>query len=236
MRKDPPFNAEFVTTTWLLEQAEREGAKVFNKPAAIRDHNEKFSIAQFSQFIAPTVVSRNAAHLLAFLDEHPNAVAKPLDGMGGESVFRLQKDDPNVGVILESLTQHGHKTAMVQQYIPEIAQGDKRVLLIAGKPVPYALARIPKQGEHRGNLAAGGTGVARELSVQDATIANTLGPELHRRGLILVGLDIIGSTLTEVNVTSPTCFREITDQTGLDVADIFIRAIECQVRTNSVSV
>lgn len=226
MRKDPPFDAEFVSSTWLLEQAEREGARVFNKPSAIRDHNEKFTIAQFAQFIVPTLVSRNADQLRGFLADHPDAIAKPLDGMGGSSIFRMKAGDPNVGVILETLTQHGQKTAMIQQYIPDIVDGDKRVLLIAGQPVPYALARLPKAGEHRGNLAAGGTGRAQPLSEHDLHIAHTLGPELIKRGLMLVGLDVIGRNLTEVNVTSPTCFREIMDQTGFPVADTFVQAIE----------
>ncbi|MFN7834707.1 MAG: glutathione synthase [Burkholderiaceae bacterium] len=226
MRKDPPFDAEFIAATWLLEQACREGARVFNAPAAIRDHNEKFSIAQFAEFIVPTIVSRDPAQLRAFLDEHPDAIAKPLDGMGGHSIFRLQRADPNAGVILETLTQYGRRSAMVQRYIPEIVEGDKRVLLIAGQVVPYALARIPKNGEHRGNLAAGGTGRAQPLSAGDQRIAERLAPELWRRGLLLVGLDIIGSHLTEVNVTSPTCFREIMEQTGFDVAGQFMRAVE----------
>lgn len=229
MRKDPPFDAEFVTSTWLLEQAEREGARVFNKPSAIRDHNEKFSIAQFPQFVVPTLVSRNADQLRAFLDTWPDAIAKPLDGMGGSSIFRMTKGDPNTGVILETLTQHGQKTAMIQRYIPEIVDGDKRVLLINGEPVPYCLARLPKAGEHRGNLAAGGTGRAQPLSETELAIARTLGPVLKARGLMLVGLDVIGSNLTEVNVTSPTCFREIMDQTGYDVAGQFVSAIEAAV-------
>ena len=226
MRKDPPFDSEYFYATHLLEQAEREGARVFNKPSAIRDHNEKFSIAQFPQFVVPTLVSRNADQLRAFLDTWPDAIAKPLDGMGGSSIFRMKAGDPNVGVILETLTQHGQKTAMIQQYIPDIVDGDKRVLLIAGQPVPYALARLPKAGEHRGNLAAGGTGRAQPLSEHDLHIAHTLGPELIKRGLMLVGLDVIGRNLTEVNVTSPTCFREIMDQTGFPVADTFVQAIE----------
>ncbi|MCQ8895481.1 glutathione synthase [Limnobacter humi] len=226
MRKDPPFDAEFVTSTWLLEQAEREGARVFNKPSAIRDHNEKFTIAQFSQFVVPTLVSRNADQLRGFLEEHPDAIAKPLDGMGGSSIFRMTKGDPNTGVILETLTEHGRKTAMIQRYIPEIVDGDKRVLLIDGEPVPYCLARLPKEGEHRGNLAAGGTGRAQPLSDTDRQIAETLGPILKDRGLLLVGLDVIGRNLTEVNVTSPTCFREIMDQTGFNVAEMFVQAIE----------
>lgn len=226
MRKDPPFDAEFVTSTWLLEQAEREGARVFNSPRAIRDHNEKFSIAQFEQFVVPTLVSRNADELREFLAHHPDAIAKPLDGMGGSSIFRMRQGDPNVGVILETLTQHGQKTAMIQRYIPEIVDGDKRVLLINGEPVPYALARLPKEGEHRGNLAAGGTGRAQPLSQTDLAIAHALGPVLKARGLLLVGLDVIGTNLTEVNVTSPTCFREIMDQTGFPVAQTFVKAVE----------
>lgn len=226
MRKDPPFDAEFVTATWLLEQAEREGARVFNSPRAIRDHNEKFTIAQFEEFVVPTLVSRNAAQLRSFLDQYPDAIAKPLDGMGGTSIFRLKKGDQNIGVILETLTDYGRKTAMIQRYIPEIVEGDKRVLLINGEPVPYCLARLPKEGEHRGNLAAGGTGRAQPLSESDWHIARTLGPELKKRGLLLVGLDIIGKNLTEVNVTSPTCFREIMDQTGFPVADTFVQAVD----------
>lgn len=230
MRKDPPFDAEFVTATWLLEQAEREGARVFNSPRAIRDHNEKFSIAQFEQFVVPTLVSRNATQLRSFLDRYPDAIAKPLDGMGGTSIFRMKKGDFNVGVILETLTDYGRKTAMIQRYIPEIVDGDKRVLLINGEPVPFCLARLPKEGEHRGNLAAGGTGRAQPLSDSDLNIARELGPVLKARGLLLVGLDIIGSNLTEVNVTSPTCFREIMDQTGFPVADTFVQAVEAALQ------
>lgn len=229
VRKDPPFDSEFVTTTWLLEQAEREGAKIFNKPAAIRDHNEKFTIAQFGEFVAPTLVSRDPVRLREFLGKHGDAVAKPLDGMGGRSIFRLKKDDQNVGVILETLTDFGKKTAMIQRYIPEIVAGDKRILLIDGEPVPYALARLPKEGEHRGNLAAGGTGRAQPLSNTDQAIARAIGPEMKKRGLMLVGLDVIGECLTEVNVTSPTCFREIMDQTGFPVADTFVMAIEAAI-------
>lgn len=229
MRKDPPFDSEFVASTWLLSQAEIEGAKVFNSPSAIRDHNEKFTIAQFSKHVVPTVVSRDPQILRNFLAQYPDAIAKPLDGMGGTSIFRIQKGDPNVGVILETLTQYGSKTAMVQRYIPEIVDGDKRILLINGEPVPYALARLPKEGEHRGNLAAGGTGRAQPLSENDKLIAAELGPILVKRGLMLVGLDVIGNHLTEVNVTSPTCFREIQDQTGFPVADTFVQAIEKQM-------
>lgn len=222
MRKDPPFDAEFVAATWLLEQAGREGALVLNKPSALRDHNEKFSIAQFQAFTVPTLVTRRAHDVREFVQAHGLAILKPLDGMGGESIFRLQQGDPNIGVILETVTQKGQRTVMVQRYIPEIADGDKRVLLIAGEPVPYALARLPKEGEHRGNLAAGGTARAQPLSERDREIATTLGPVLFERGLFLVGLDVIGDFLTEVNVTSPTCFREIEMQTGFDVAGLFI--------------
>ncbi|NJM32888.1 MAG: glutathione synthase [Limnobacter sp.] len=226
MRKDPPFNAEFVAATWLLEQAEREGARVFNSPRAIRDHNEKFTIAQFPQFVVPTLVSRQAGPLRGFLEQYPDAIVKPLDGMGGSSIFRLRQGDQNIGVILETLTQHGQRTAMIQRYIPEITEGDKRILLIDGEPVPYALARLPKAGEHRGNLAAGGTGRAQPLSEHDWHIARTLGPALAQRGLLLVGLDVIGNSLTEVNVTSPTCFREIQDQTGCMVSELFVDAVQ----------
>lgn len=226
MRKDPPFTAEFVASTWLLEQAEREGARVFNKPSAIRDHNEKFTIAQFPRFVVPTLVSRNPGQLREFVEHYPDAIVKPLDGMGGSSIFRLKKGDQNIGVILETLTDHGSRTAMIQRYIPEIVDGDKRILLIDGQPVPYALARLPKEGEHRGNLAAGGTGRAQPLSPTDLEIAHAIGPVVQSRGLMLVGLDVIGNNLTEVNVTSPTCFREIMDQTGFPVADTFVKAIE----------
>lgn len=222
MRKDPPFDAEYVTSTWLLEQAQREGARVVNHPAAIRDHNEKFTIAQFQQFIAPTLVTRSVQAARAFAVEHRSTILKPLDGMGGRSVFRLEAADPNSGVILETLSGGGKSTLMVQKFIPEIIDGDKRVLLINGRPVPYALARVPQAGDHRGNLAAGGLARAQPLTQRDLEIANALGPELLGRGLFLVGLDIIGSYLTEVNVTSPTCFREIHSQTGFDVAGFFV--------------
>ena len=226
MRKDPPFDVEYVTSTWLLEQAQREGARVFNEPRALRDHSEKFAIAQFSQFVAPTLVSRSTTELQRFIDEHADVVLKPLDGMGGQSIFRITDSDPNRNVIIETLSVRGGRTVMAQRYIPEIREGDKRVLVIAGKPVPYCLARIPKPGESRGNLAAGGTGVARPLAPRDLQIAEALGPELARRGLLLVGLDVIGDFLTEINVTSPTCFQEITQQTGFSVAGMFMDALE----------
>jgi glutathione synthase len=225
MRKDPPFDMEYLYSTYLLEAAEREGARVFNRPRAIRDHNEKLAIGRFAQFIAPSLVTREPAELQAFVDAEGDVIVKPLDGMGGTSIFRVRRDDPNRNAILEAVGQQGARTVMVQRYLPEISEGDKRVLLIAGEPVPYSLARIPKAGETRGNLAAGGRGVARELSARDREIAATLGPALWAEGLLLVGLDVIGACLTEVNVTSPTCFVEIAEQTGFDVAGMFADAL-----------
>ena len=226
MRKDPPFDLEYVTSTWLLSAAVREGARVFNAPGAIRDHNEKLAIAEFPRFVAPTLVAREPQRLHAFIDAQRDVVLKRLDVMGGENIFRVRADDPNRNVIVELMAQGGARSVMVQRYIPEIRDGDKRILLIDGKPVPHCLARIPKAGESRGNLAAGGTGVAQPLSARDRDIAAALGPKLAARGLLLVGLDVIGDYLTEVNVTSPTCFREIQDQTGFDVAGMFLDALE----------
>ena len=225
MRKDPPFDMEYVYATYLLEAAEREGARVFNRPRAIRDHNEKLAITRFAEFIAPTLVSRDAERIGDFIDVHTDVILKPLDGMGGTSIFRIRGDDPNRNVIIETLTHHGERTVMAQRYIPEIVDGDKRVLLIGGEPVPYALARIPKPGETRGNLAAGGRGEARPLTAREREIATALGPVLRAEGLLVVGLDVIGGRLTEVNVTSPTCFVEITQQTGFDVAAMFADAL-----------
>jgi glutathione synthase len=226
MRKDPPFDMEYVYSTYLLEVAEQRGARVVNRPRAIRDHNEKMAIARFGRFTAPTLVTRREDLIRAFLAEHGDVILKPLHGMGGSSIFRVRESDPNLNVIIETLTANGQQTIMIQRYIPEIRDGDKRVLLIAGKPVPYALARIPKPGETRGNLAAGGTGVARPLSARDREIAETLAPVLHAEGLLLVGLDVIGDYLTEVNVTSPTCFQEIMQQTGFNVAGMMVDALE----------
>lgn len=231
MRKDPPFDQGYLTATWLLEMAEREGARVFNRPSALRDFNEKLAIARFPDFIAPTLVSADAGQIRAFLAEHGDIIVKPLDAMGGAGIFRLRPGDPNLGAILETATRHGAETVMAQRYLPEIVDGDKRVLVIDGEPVPYCLARIPAEGETRGNLAAGGTGVARPLSARDREIAEALGPTLKAAGLLLVGLDVIGDRLTEVNVTSPTCFREITDQTGFDVAAAFLDALESRLRS-----
>jgi glutathione synthase len=226
MRKDPPFDMEYVYSTYLLELAQDQGARVFNHPRAIRDCNEKMTIARYPQFTAPTLVTRDVGLIHGFLAEHGDIILKPLDGMGGTSVFRVQGRDPNLNVIIETLTEYGRRTIMAQRYIPAIVDGDKRILLIGGKPAPYALARIPKAGETRGNLAAGGTGVARALSPRDREIAETLAPQLHALGLLLVGLDVIGDYLTEVNVTSPTCFQEITEQTGFNVAGMMIDALE----------
>ena len=226
MRKDPPFDSEYFYATHLLEQAEREGARVFNKPRALRDHPEKLAILEFANFISPTLVTRDAQAIRAFHAQHRDIILKPLDGMGGMGIFRVKDDALNLGGIIETLNRDGAQTVMVQKFIPAIAQGDKRVLVIGGKPVPYCLARIPQGGEVRGNLAAGGKGVAQALSARDREIAEALGPTLFARGLLLVGLDVIGDCLTEVNVTSPTCFQEITDQTGCDVAQLFLEALE----------
>jgi glutathione synthase len=226
MRKDPPFDSEYFYATHLLGQAEREGARVFNKPSALRDHPEKLAILEFPQFIGPTLVTRSEADVKAFHAEHRDIILKPLDGMGGMGIFRVGADGLNLGSIIETLNLGGAQTLMVQKYLPEISQGDKRVLVIGGEPVPFSLARIPQGTEIRGNLAAGGKGVAQPLSARDREIAGALGPLLAARGLLLVGLDIIGSCLTEINVTSPTCFVEITQQTGFHVARRFVDALE----------
>jgi glutathione synthase len=229
MRKDPPFDSEYFYATHLLEQAEREGAKVFNKPAALRDHPEKLAILEFEQFISPTLVTRSAEAIRAFHAQHRDIILKPLDGMGGMGIFRVKDDGLNLGAIIETLNRDGAQTVMVQKFIPAIDKGDKRVLVIGGQVVPYCLARIPQGGEVRGNLAAGGKGVAQAISARDQEIAEALGPILAKRGLLLVGLDVIGDCLTEVNVTSPTCFQEIFDQAGFDVAAMFIDALEAAV-------
>lgn len=226
MRKDPPFDMEYLYSTHLLEFAQKQGARVFNSGAAIRNHPEKLAITEFAHFTSPTVVTRDMARLRAFHAKHHDVIVKPLDGMGGTGIFRLQKTEPNLGAILETLTDNGQQTIMAQRYIPEIVAGDKRILIIDGEPVPYALARIPLAGETRGNLAAGGRGVAQPLTERDTEIARELGPRLAERGLLLVGLDVIGDYLTEVNVTSPTCFVEITEQTDFNVAEAFATALE----------
>ncbi len=226
MRKDPPFDSEYFYATHILSQAEREGAKVFNQPSALREHPEKLALMEFAQWTTPTLVTRQPEAIRAFHDQYQDIILKPLDGMGGMGIFRVRTDGLNLGSIIETLNREGTTSVMVQKFVPEIAQGDKRVLVIGGKPVPYALARIPQGNEVRGNLAAGGKGVAKPLTDRDREIAHAIGPTLAARGLLLVGLDIIGDCLTEVNVTSPTCFREITDQTGFDVAVMFMDALE----------
>ena len=233
MRKDPPFDMEYIYSTYLLELAEAEGLKVFNKPSAIRDHNEKLSIARYPEFIAPTIVTRNLSAIKSFIKDHDQVILKPLDGMGGSSIFRTSENDPNLGVILETLSGVSRESIMAQRFIPEISEGDKRVLLIDGKPAEYALARIPQGQDHRGNLAAGGKGKAMPLTDREREIANTIGPGLASRGLLLVGLDVIGGFLTEVNVTSPTCMREIHEQTGFNVAGMFIDALEQKIQNKN---
>lgn len=209
MRKDPPFDTEYIYATYMLERAEEQGVLIVNKPQSLRDANEKLFTAWFSEFTPETIVTRDANRIRAFHQAKGDIILKPLDGMGGTSIFRVKQDDPNLGVIIETLTQYGNQYAMAQAFIPEITKGDKRILVVDGEPVPYALARIPKKGETRGNLAAGGSGVAQPLSDSDWKIARAIGPELKKRGLIFVGLDVIGDKLTEINVTSPTCIREI---------------------------
>ncbi|MGB8339763.1 MAG: glutathione synthase [Burkholderiales bacterium] len=226
MRKDPPFNMEYIYSTYLLELAEQQGARIYNRPSAIRDYNEKLSTAKFPQFTPPTLVTRQADLLRAFIIEHEDAILKPLDGMGGTGIFRLHKTDHNINVIIETLTQFGTRTIMAQRYIPEISKGDKRILVIDGKPADFALARIPKDGETRGNLAAGGKGIAQKLLPRDREIAEAIGPKLRDEGLMLVGLDVIGDYLTEINVTSPTCMQEIFLQTGYNSAALMIDALE----------
>ena len=226
MRKDPPFDSEYFYATHLLEQAEREGARVFNKPRALRDHPEKLAIMEFPQFIGPTLVTRDPQDIQRFHAEHGDIILKPLDGMGGMGIFRVGPDGLNLGSITETLNRHGAQSVMVQKFLPEITEGDKRVLVIGGKPVPFCLARIPQGSEVRGNLAAGGKGAARPLSARDWEIAEALGPVLHSRGLLLAGVDVIGDCVTEINVTSPTCFQEIYDQTGCNVAFLFVDALE----------
>jgi glutathione synthase len=226
MRKDPPFDMEYVYSTYLLELAEQQGARIINRPRAIRDYNEKMAIARFPRFTAPSLVTRKEGVIREFIAEHRDIILKPLDGMGGVSVFRVHDGDQNLNVIIETLTHYGRRTVMAQRFIPEISDGDKRVLVIGGEPVPYSLARIPKKGETRGNLAAGGTGVARELTARDREIAEAMGPRFVEDGLMLVGLDVIGDYLTEVNVTSPTCFQEITEQTGFNVAGMMLDQLE----------
>lgn len=226
MRKDPPVDLEYVYSTYLLELAQQQGATVLNRPQSVLEWNEKLAVAQFPEFAPPFLVTRQMTLIREFLAQHSDIVVKPLDGMGGAGVFRIKTDDPNIGVILETATHFGGRTVMAQRYIPEIKEGDKRILMINGEVVPYCLARIPRPGETRGNLAAGGTGVAQPLSKRDLQIAKALGPVLREKGLFLVGLDVIGEYLTEINVTSPTCMVEIVAQTDCDPASIFVDALE----------
>ena len=229
MRKDPPFDTEFIYATYMLERAEEEGVLIVNKPQSLRDANEKLFTAWFSEFTPETIVTRDAKRIRAFHQLKQDIILKPLDGMGGTSIFRVKKDDPNVGVIIETLTSYGQQYAMAQAFIPEITQGDKRILVVDGEPVPFALARIPMKGETRGNLAAGGSGVAQPLSESDWKIARAIGPELKKRGLIFVGLDVIGDKLTEINVTSPTCIKEIEAAFDVDITGMLMDAIEARV-------
>jgi len=226
MRTDPPFDIEYLNTTWLLSAAARQGAKVLNDPTAVRDHSEKLSITEFPELIPPTLVTRELSAVEEFHQTHRDIVIKPLDGMGGMGVFRVGPDGLNLASIVETLGENGSRTLMIQRFLPEIARGDKRVLLIGGEIVPFSLARIPQGNEIRGNLAAGGKGVAMPLTEAEKKIAERLAPILNRRGLFLVGLDLIGGYLTEINVTSPTCFVEITEQSGFDVAQFFLKALE----------
>ena len=228
MRKDPPFNQEYLYSTLLLELAEKQGARVVNRARSLRDYNEKLSTAKFPQFTPPTLVTQSMARIHAFIDEHKDVIVKKLDGMGGTSIFRVRADDPNRNAIIEVQTIDGAETIMAQRYIPDIVKGDKRVLVIDGKVVPFCLARIPKAGETRGNLAAGGRGVAQPISPRDREIAEALGPQLKADGLTIVGLDIIGDYLTEVNVTSPTCFVEIFEQVGINAAGWVVDALEAK--------
>jgi len=229
MRKDPPFDNEFLYATYLLELAERRGVLVVNKPQSLRDCNEKLFTAWFADLTPPTIVTRQAELIRAFHQEHQDIILKPLDGMGGASIFRIDSSGQNLGVIIETLTNHGQRFTMVQRYLPEIVDGDKRILIIDGEPMPYALARIPSAGETRGNLAAGGTGRPQPLSDSDWELARRVGPELKRRGLTIVGLDVIGNHITEINVTSPTCMREIEAAYELNIAEKVFEAIERQL-------
>ncbi|MEQ8858319.1 MAG: glutathione synthase [Pseudomonadales bacterium] len=229
MRKDPPFDMEYIYTTYFLERAEEAGVLVVNRPASLRDCNEKFFATAFPQCCPPLVVSRRADVLRKFHRDHVNVVFKRLDGMGGKSVFRIMEHDPNLSVVLETLTDGGVEQIMGQKYLPEIADGDKRILLIDGEPVPYALARVPMAGESRGNLAAGGRGEGRPLTKRDQWIAAQVGPELKHRGLLFVGIDVIGDYLTEVNVTCPTCIRELDAQFSLDIGGMLMDTIQTKL-------
>lgn len=231
MRKDPPFDTEFIYATYMLERAEEQGVLIVNKPQSLRDANEKLFTAWFSEFTPETLVTRDEQRIREFHQRKGDVILKPLDGMGGSSIFRVKANDPNLGVIIETLTNHGQQYTMAQAFIPDITAGDKRILVVDGEPVPYSLARIPQKGETRGNLAAGGRGVAQPLSESDWHIARTIGPTLKKRGLIFVGLDVIGDKLTEINVTSPTCIREIQAAFDVDITGMLMDAIEARLQT-----
>ncbi|WP_299804472.1 glutathione synthase [uncultured Shewanella sp.] len=233
MRKDPPFDTEFIYATYMLERAEEQGVLIVNKPQSLRDANEKLFTAWFSEFTPETIVTRDEKRIRAFHQEKGDIILKPLDGMGGTLIFRMKAGDPNTGVIIETLTEYGQRYAMAQAFIPDITSGDKRILVVDGEPVPYSLARIPQNGETRGNLAAGGRGVAQPLSESDWHIARTIGPELKKRGLIFVGLDVIGDKLTEINVTSPTCIKEIEAAFDVDITGMLMDAIEVRINKSS---
>lgn len=230
MRKDPPFNQEYVYATYMLEQAEAEGTIVVNKPQSLRDANEKMFTAWFPQCCTDTLVARDPEKIRLFLQEHQQIILKPLDGMGGASIFYVQENDPNLSVILETMTEHGQRFIMAQKYLPDIKYGDKRILLVNGEPVPFCLARIPASGESRGNLAAGGRGEGRPLSARDRWIAEQVGPTLREKGLVFVGIDVIGDYLTEINVTSPTCVQELDTQFGLNISGLLMDYIETQLK------
>lgn len=230
MRKDPPFNSEFLYTTYLLEKAEQAGVLIINKPQSLRDCNEKLFATDFAEFMVPTLVSRRPDILKAFIEEQGDVILKPLDEMGGASIFRHRAGDPNLSVIIETLTAHGSRQTMVQRYIPAITAGDKRILIVDGEPIPYCLARVPAKGETRGNLAAGGTGIAQPLTEKDLEIAKAIAPELQKRGLLFVGLDIIGEYVTEINVTSPTCIREIDQAYNTDIAGKLMNCIAAKLK------
>lgn len=226
MRKDPPFDMDYIYSTYLLEKAEERGVLIVNHPASLRDCNEKLFTAWFPQCCTPTLVTSNRERILRFMEQQKDIILKPLDGMGGSSIFRIRQGDPNTNVIIETLTSHGKRLSMAQRFVPEISQGDKRILMVDGEPVPYALARIPKPGETRGNLAAGGTGQGIPLSEQDRWIALQVGPSLRQRGILFAGLDVIGDYLTEINITSPTCIRELDSQFGLNISAQLMDRIE----------
>lgn len=235
MRKDPPFNQEYIYATYILEQAERQGAYVVNKPQSLRDANEKMYTAWFPQCCTDTLVARDPQKIRAFLDQHKQIILKPLDGMGGASIFYVRENDPNLSVILETMTEHATRFIMAQQYLPAVKDGDKRILMVNGEPVPYCLARIPASGESRGNLAAGGRGEGRELSARDRWIAEQVGPTLRDKGLVFVGLDVIGDYLTEVNVTSPTCVQELDKQFGINISGQLMDHIQSQLESKPAS-